>query len=427
MCALKREEIQEGIYFSSISDARFKTNRIALNLVVPLAEETAAANALLSYLMRKSTAQYPDFTQFSRYLTGLYGAYADSSVDKMGDSQVITFSVGAIDDRYTLEGEPITQQLCQVLCDMVLHPALVDGVFPEQEVALEKNALCDAIRAEINDKRAYAVNHASALMCQGEPYGIGRYGTVEQVMSFTPQQLADAYTQLLETARIEAVFAGSGCPDTAKEMIAKAFSGQKRRYAGAPKTLPHQPLNQVMEETETMDVNQSKMVLGFSTGLGADSQWIPALRVMTAIFGGTPMSKLFLNVREKMSLCYYCAARPDRTKGIVRVDCGVENVNIEKAKGEILNQLEEMKKGNISDQEISDAVMSLVNSYKTLNDSNYAISGHYLGEILTNTIRTPEEEAQLVRAVTKEQIVEIANQLKLDICYVLTGKGGDKQ
>ncbi|MGI5959111.1 MAG: EF-P 5-aminopentanol modification-associated protein YfmF [Massiliimalia sp.] len=427
MCALKRESLQDGIYFSSISDKRFKTNRIAMNFIVPLSRETAAQNALLSYLMRKSTAAYPDFTEFSRYLTGLYGAYADGSVDKMGDSQVVTFSVGALDDRYTLEGEPLTQLLSQVLCDMVLHPALENGQFPEKEIALEKNALCDTIRAEINDKRAYAVSRASALMCQGEPFGLSRYGTVEEVMALTGQQLIDAYHHLLETARVEVIFAGSGCAETAKQIVAEAFSGQKRSYQPAPQTVPHLPVQQVLEETEVMDVNQSKMVLGFSSGLGAESSWIPAFRVMTAVFGGTPMSKLFLNVREKMSLCYYCAARPDRTKGIVRVDCGVENVNIQKARAEILNQLEEMKQGNITEEEISHAVMSLVNSYKTLNDSNVAISGHYLGEILTNTIRTPEEEAELIRGVTKEQIVEMANKLHLDICYVLTGKEGSEE
>lgn len=422
MNQLKREELQKGIYFNSISDERFKTNRLSLYLVTPMSEQTVAVNALIPNLLRKGYEEYPDFTSFNRYLNELYGAYADGNIDKVGDNQLVSLSVTAIDDRFTLEQEKMTKEIAHILGSMLLKPVWKDGQFIPSEVELEKNILIDEIRSLINDKRSYAVSTAIKLMCQNEPYGIGKHGTIQQVQQITPQTLTTAYQNLLKQAHIEVMFVGCGDAEIAKQELRNSFSKLERTYQPISISATHEILQQTLSKTDYMDVTQSKMVLGFGTGINSESEQVSAMRLMTAVFGGTPTSKLFLNVREKLSLCYYCAARFDRMKGIITVDCGVEEKNIEQAKQEIINQLEQIKQGNITDEEIQNAVLSLENSYQTVNDSNAAVSGFYLGEILANTIRTPEQEAALIKSVTKEQIIKAANMLHLDIVYLLTGE-----
>ncbi len=422
MCALKREEIQNGIYFNTISDERFKSNKLVVHFVLPLKEDTAAVNALIPNLLRKGCRRFTDFTAFNRHLDGLYGAVVGSDVEKFGDYQVISISIVGIDDQYTLSGEPVMAELSEILSELILDPVLENGAFLPREVEIEKKTLIDTILAELNDKRTYALSTATRLMCKGEPYGLSPYGTVDEVKALTPEKVYEAYQNLLKTARIEMMFVGCGDAEIPKKILSQKFSALDRAVLPLASLTAHPVPEKEESVTERMDVSQSKMVLGFASGLSAGDEAIPAMRVMTAIFGGTPMSKLFLNVREKMSLCYYCAARLDRTKGIVKVDCGVENENIEKAKSEILHQLAEMKEGVISDEEISNAVMSLVNSYKTIYDAPGAVEGFYLGQILTGETSSPDEEAQKLSAVTKENIVNAAKLLQLDLSYVLTGK-----
>lgn len=422
MCALKREEIQNGIYFNTISDERFKTNKLVVHFIVPLQEKTAAVNALIPNILRKGCRRFGDFTAFNRYLDGLYGAAVSSDVEKFGDYQVISLSIVGIDDQYTLAGEPVMKELSEILAELVLDPVLENGAFLQREIEIEKKTLIDTILAELNDKRTYAVNTATRLMCKGEPYGLSPYGTADEVKALTPQMTYEAYETLLKTARVEIMFVGCGNAEIPKKIFSESFEKLNRQGLSLQSLMPHKVGACEETVTERMDVSQSKMVLGFSTGVSATEDTIPAMRVMTAIFGGTPMSKLFLNVREKMSLCYYCAARLDRTKGIIKVDCGVENQNIQKAKEEILHQLEEMKKGLISEEEISNAVMSLVNSYRTIYDAPGAVEGFYLGQVLTGETASPDEEAQKLSMVTKQDVINAAKLVHLDLSYVLTGK-----
>lgn len=422
MCACKREELHPGISFNCISDERFKTNKLSVHFVMPLLEEKASVNALVPSLLRKGCRRFPDFTKLNQYLNTLYGAFVGSGVEKFGDYQVVNLFVSGIDDQFTLEDEKITEELSVLLSEMIFDPVLDGDAFIAEEVEIEKKSLADAILAELNEKRGYAINTATKIMCNGEPYGLNPYGTVEQVKAITPKDVYAAYQEMLAKARVEIMFVGGGDETVAKKVFAEKFAEVERSYEVLPEIALHLPKEEEQAVTERMDVSQSKMVLGFSTGIASDPTALSALRVMTAVFGGTPMSKLFLNVREKLSLCYYCAARLDRTKGIMKVDCGVENENIEKAKEEILRQLEEMKQGNITEEEISHAVLSLTNSYRTINDAVGAIEGFYIGQILTGNMTSPEEEAAKIVQVTREDIVRAANSVVLELTYVLTGK-----
>ncbi len=421
MSELKRNKLLDGIYFNCVFDDRFKTNRIAVNMITRLDKKDASQNALLSYLLVKGYDKYPDFAEFNRYLDELYGAVVYSDIYKAGDCQVISLGISGIDDRFTLENEGITKTLCEILSKMLLSPALEGGKFRESEVELEKNTLIDTINAQINDKRSFALNKASEIMCESEPFGLNECGEIQSVKALDAQSVTKAYYDLLESARIEIMFVGSGDCKVAEEIFKSAFSNVKRNFKKETLADIHIEKGEIKEVTERFDVAQSKMVLGFACE-NKDEKVDFALSLLCAVYGGTPMSKLFLNVREKLSLCYYCAARYNKTKSLMFVDCGVESENILKAKEEILRQLDEIKNGNITDEEIKNAVMSLENAYRTINDSNSSVMRYYFMQILSDKDYTPEQQIEFIKNVTKEDIVKAANRIKLETVYLLTGK-----
>lgn len=419
---LQRKAVGNGIYLNYISDKKFKHNRISINFIMPISENTATDHALLSFLLRKGYRDCPDFTALNAKLYDLYGASLTADVSKYGEYQVIDVSIVGIDNRFALEQEDIIKECAMLLAGVATAPNIVDGKFPELDMELEKQCLIDTIEAEINDKRSYAVNRCKAVMCEGEPIAVRKYGYVDKVAGITASSLAKTYETVLKTAAIEILFVGCGDSTSAVEIFEKSFAGLERTPI---ETVTHKQKNvatAIKTETELMDLNQSKLVMGFRTGEIATPHEMNAMRVMIALFGGTPFSKLFLNVREKLSLCYYCAARFDRIIGIMMVDSGVEAANKDKAYDEICNQLELVKKGEFADSDLADAKLTMKNSLYTLTDSLGGIEDWYMSQIMCKTNISPLEEAEMLEKVTREDIISAAQKVTLDTVYFLTGK-----
>ena len=417
---LKTQSIKDGVYFSSISDERYKSNRISVNFILKLDADSASENALFPYILEKSCEDYPDPTDFSRNLDRLYGAAVGGSVKKIGDLQILSLAVSYLDDKFAFDGENMTELMAKILAGAALRPYLPNGGFSSGVFAVEKQNLIDLIESEINEKREYAISRAQEIMGRGEPYGINKLGDRQSAEKLTAEGVLNAYKNAVKSARIEIMFVGCSSGEAAFEVFKSEFGKVERAYKQEISSAPALISNEVKTQTDRFDVAQSKLVLGFKAQQTQED--IDSLRVMTALYGGTPVSKLFLNVREKMSLCYYCAARYDRIKGVVLVDSGVETDNVEKAKKEILNQLEEIKKENISEEELEFTKLSLKNSFKTIGDSAAGLESWYLGQRVAGTQFAPSDEAKKVDAVTKEDIVKAAKLLKLDTVYLLTGK-----
>lgn len=418
----KRTEIGKQVFFNTILDSRYKTNRITVNLILPLKKETASVYALIPSLLRKGTKSCPDFSELTKKLALLYGSAIGYGVSAIGDCQVMTLSIGVIDDSYALEGEPLLRQASKILSEVVLEPALQDGLFREEDVRLEKQAQIDLIESEINEKRRYALSRAMEILCAGEPAGVGKYGEKEMVKALTAEEITAAYHTLIETARIEIMFVGGGSPDAALDTFRQAFAGIQRTPAAFEVLSVHKAADTPKEVTDRMNVAQSKLVLGFGTNTAPSDEQLNALRLMIALYGGTPSSKLFLNVREKLSLCYYCAARPNVSKGIAFVDCGVEQQNIEKAKEEILHQLDAIRAGDFTEEDLDFARLSMVNSFKSAGDSAASIEGWYLSQTLYGTRRSPEMEAEAISAVSRDAVIAAAKNMTLDTIYLLTAQ-----
>ncbi len=416
---LKRVQIADVVYFNTIFDDRFKTSRIAVTMLVDMDENKVSANAIVPNILTRSCKAYPSFLKLSRKLDMMYGASLSGSNGKMGDFQAITLSAASIDDRYSLSGESVYKELGELLCSALFEPNAADGEFCEEDFRQEQRQLLDSIDAQFNNKRSYSMKRFLEVMFKGEKYGINKYGTKEQVLALTAKDAYDAYVNIIKTARVEIMCLGSSDTEEICELFREKFSGIERNPQKG-ETLVIPKAEEVKERTDYLDVVQSKLIIGFRTDCAEPSEKVQEMKLACAVLGGTAHSKLFNNVREKLSLCYYCLSSYDSNKGIMFIESGVQKENIEKAKEAILNEIEEMKKGNITDEEMSSTKLSLSNKYLSSVDSSAGTQAWYISQMLKGKKISPQEEAELINAVTKEQVIEAANRLTLDTVYVLT-------
>lgn len=425
MSDIVRKKIAEGVYFNSIKDNRFKTVKISATMFVPLKKETASENALIPMLLARSCEEYPNAASLNREMNNLYGASVSGYAMKIGESQALTISISGLDDRYTINGEKISQKLVKMLCSMIFKPKVENNGFALEDFNQEKRQLIESIEAEYNEKRIYAVNRCSEVMFKDEAFGIRRCGTKESVEACTPQSVYNAWENVLKNSRVELMMLGSSDSFEAEKAFETEFSKLERSTCSI-KTQIINAVDEIKYETEETDIAQSKMVLGFRTGVAEPENTMP-MRLAVAVLGGTPSSKLFMNVREKLSLCYYCAARYYRQKGVVFIDSGIEKANIEKTKEEILNQLNILKSGNITDFEINSAKMSMANSFNTMADTLSGSENWYITQMLDNELMSPKQAVEKLNAVTKEEIIAAAETIELDTVYILTSKEKEEQ
>lgn len=418
---LTKTNIGQGINFYSAPNDKFRTAKISINFIVPLKKETISAYALLPLLLRKGHKDLPDFTKLNQKLAELYGASLDADVSKIANTQIVQVSLTSLSNKFTLNGEDILAEAAQLLADIALKPNINDGSFDEKDTALEKQFLVDTIEAEINDKRVYAVNKCIQIMCEGQPNALNKYGTVEDAQALTAKAVADAYSTLLETAEIAVLFTGFGDSSHALEVLQKAFASVKRKPQPleAPSSYPQSSFK---EEHEIMELSQAKLVFGFKMKPTESLKETYAKVMFAQIYGGTPFSKLFLNAREKLSLCYYCSASYDRVNDHMLVSSGIELKNRQKATDEILLQLENVKKGEISAEEFENSKKYYKNALRQAADSLGSIESQNLRRIVWGKGVRMEEEIEIIDSLTIEDVVAAANCAVLDTVYLLSGK-----
>ena len=414
-----RKQICEGVGFSSVVDARFKKGRIGATLITPLTRKTAAANALLSCVLTRACKAYPDHTALNRKLNELYGAALYPSVYRKGDFQMISFAAAGLDDRYSPDGKPVSSQLAELLCSIMFEPKLIKDCFDETDVEQERRQLIENIDAEYNEKRTYAINRCIENMCRDEPFAIGRNGSREDVAALTQESLFSAWKELIDNSRVELIMLGSADPQNALERFESFFAKKPRKTGGS--TLVVNNVGEVKHIVETDEIVQSKLVMGYRCAAPEDMRGRIANSLMSAVLGGTPTSKLFDNVREKQSLCYYCASMVDNDKGILLIDSGVETKNIEKTEKAVTQQLELLQNGNITDDELTAAKLAVKNSFIASMDSLASLQSFYMGMIIRNEIYSPLQAAEMTDDITKDQIVALAKQIKPDTVFSLVG------
>ncbi len=422
MSKINRNPINNRVTFTSIKEDKFKANGIYVNVYLPLDKETAPLNTVLANVISSSCKEYPNMQSLNRKLSMLYGANISGTTRKIGDNLSIILSTQGIDDKYAIdEGEKISKSRAELLCSMIFNPNVEGSAFCKSDVEREKRQVLDYIDAMYNDKRQYSLKRCTEIMFANEQFGINRLGTKEQVEKITPEDLYVAWQNMINNGIFEIVTIGSSDYDDVKEMFAR-YLPEKQLISTKLNTQVISTVNKINKVNDIQDVSQSKLVMGFRTGIAEPDGDTMAMRLTNSILGGTAHSKLFLNVREKLSLCYYCSSSYNRLKGCMFVESGVETKNIEPAYKEIMNQLNELKNGNITDEEITAAKMSFINATNSICDSIGNLEYWYTSQIFDHEINSPEQAIEKIKAISKEDIIKSANTIKLDTIYTLTGK-----
>lgn len=415
-----RTAILPGVYLTAVQSDKFKTGCFSLNLLRPMKKEEAAANALIPSVLLRGSETCPDIASISAKLDELYGASVGTLVRKKGEVQLVGFYCDYVQDEYV--DEPVFAPVMAFLAELLLNPRLENGAFPEAVVDSEKLNLENAMLSRINDKRTYAASQLIRTMCAGQPYGIPRIGDPDDLTEITAKSLYAHYRDLLATSRVELFYMGSLSPEAVTKVLQTVLADLPRAEAFVPVgTTPAPAARPVQEKTERLDVTQGKLSLGFFTDITAKDPHYPALVLAATVFGGGATSKLFTNVREKMSLCYYASASFEKFKGVLSVSSGVEFSKLETAKTEILRQLEACKAGDITDDELESARGYLVSDLKIAMDSPGRLDDYYMGQILLEQDGTMQDLASAIARVTKQEAADAIQALRLDTIYALEG------
>ncbi|MCL2401542.1 MAG: insulinase family protein [Oscillospiraceae bacterium] len=418
-------QISPGVALRCVKTDKFKTGCLTINLITGLNYETAALSALLPRVLRRGSTSLPSMERIAEALDDLYGARVEPIVRKKGELQCIGFYADFPDDRFIPVGDSVLPDVAALIGDMLLSPDLSGGLLRTDYVESERKNLIDDIRAGINDKRGYSVDRLLEEMCAGEAFGVSRLGSETEAEKITPETLTAHYRHILDTARVEVFYCGPAEP----EFVETALTPVLRRLpprgdAPVPKTevilkpAPDSP----RRFTEVLDVQQGKLTLGFRLGNAMEHPDYPALMVLNAIYGGNVTSKLFLNVREKLSLCYYASSMLEKHKGIMIVASGVEFSKFDEALNEILAQLQNVKDGDISDWELTSAKRAITTAIKSAMDRPAGLEDLYFDSAIAAVAYSPDQLFAGVEAVTRDKIVEMAAGIETDSIYFLTGK-----
>ena len=415
--------ISPGVTLRYVLDTRFKQGCFSFQLVRPMRKEEAAKNALLPAVLLRGTRKCPDLRAVTQRLDELYGAAVSPLVRRVGDYQTTGVYCGFMDDRFALPGDRVLAPMLDFLRELLLDSPLENGAFLSDFVESEKKNLISTIESDRNDKRVYATQRLLRTMCAGDSFGIPRLGEIEDVAAISPEGLTEHYREILRTSPMELLYVGSA----PEEQVVSAIRPLLDSLAREPMPLSPQTAfvpGPGSDITETLDVAQGKLCMGFTTPVTNRCAELPAMQMLNVIFGGGMTSKLFQNVREKMSLCYSIDASYYGAKGILLVNAGIDFDKEAVTRQEILTQLEACRKGDITEAEMTAAREALLSSLRSVPDSPGSIENFTSTAALSGLVFSRESYMEAVQKVTLEDVVKCAGSVALNTTYFL--KGGSK-
>ncbi|MBQ7935888.1 MAG: insulinase family protein [Clostridia bacterium] len=394
----------------------FKTGYLSVDFVLPLTLENATGMSLLAGVISRGCKEYPRMDLISRYLARNYGASFSINANKAGELEILTFSFTYLNNEYAIDGEDIRGAVLALFREMVFHPLVENGGFLPEYVEQEKANHADKIKGIFNDKRVYSLERCKELMCRNEAFGIHDMGNIETLEGFDHQSLYAFFQKMMADAHVVISYVGK----EQGHFLTDLADGFSAREDAMPQTFVCPQAGETREIVEPMDLNQSKLNLGFRLG-DAALQNGAACRLFNLLYGGSATSKLFLNVRERLSLCYYCSSSIDRFKNVMFVSSGVEADKYEEARKEIEAQLAAIAEGAFTEEEFANAKAYLVDSIYGLSDSEGALASLMLSGTLRGVLKTPEQEIEEIQRVERETVIEIAKSVTLDTVYFLKG------
>ena len=417
----KEKEIKKGIEFHKLNTNKFKTNLVAIFLTTKLTRENVTKNALISTILRRGSKNMPSQEEISKQMEEMYGASFDCGLDKIGDNQVLKFYMETINDDFIpQQKENMLKTTLEKILEIVFNPYIENGEFKKEYVEQEKNTIKQRIEGKIDNKARYALNRCIEEMYKDEPYGLYKFGYVEDLDAINGKNLYEYYQELIKNCKIDILVSGI-LPDDIEEIIReneniKNLQEREPKYVMPKLTTKNAEKENVV--TESMDVTQGKLVLGLDIKLENEKQKYDAL-LYNSILGGTANSKMFQNVREKAHLAYVASSSYIRQKSNIFINCGIEISNYEKALEIVKKQIDDMKKGDFTEEDIENAKKGIISTIDLIDDEQDTGITYYFGQELSNNKISPEEYKEIVQKVQKDDIVKIANSVSINTIYFL--------
>lgn len=419
---LHKEKIFDSIELSTVSTNKFKASVISFSMTLPLKRSSTAYGLLISHLLCRGSESYPSIALLNRRLDELYGSYVEIKSHHIGENLSLTISAETLDNKYIPDGTDVIGELISIIAELILSPAFLQPSFSAQVFEQEKRLIVDSINAEINNPRLYSAKKCLELM--QEDIALPTSDELKQIVSdISYGDLCDYYRELISSAPLRVFCVSAENAENLKRRIEASFEGYPCKSPSLP--IPLRPLKRNLPEHKkvSMPVSQGKLTLGFSTDIiiRSDDDTYYTMIMLNEILGGSASSKLFLNVREKMGLCYYCSSSYSLYSGILLVSSGFEMKNYEIAKEAILNQIEEIKNGNVSDFELESAQRSVTSGYRQLYDSPFELQSFFLNRALFNIADGIDDAERKLLAVKKDDIIALAKKIRLDASFFIEG------
>ena len=417
----KQTEIKKGIKLHTIKTEKFKTNLIAIILTTKLNRENVTKNALVPAVLRRGTKNLTTQEEINKKLEEMYGASLDCGLDKTGDNQVLKFYIETVNDEFLpQEAENMLKTSLEKIFEFVFNPYLENGCFKKEYVEQEKENIKQIIDGKIDNKARYSLDRCIEEMYKGQPYGLYKYGYVEYMKDINEKNLYEYYQQLINECKID-IFV-SGIIDEETENIIKnneniiKLKDREPQYNG-PEIIAKKSEKE-NDVQESMDVTQGKLIIGMDLDIDDDNSRFDIM-IYNSIFGGSANSKLFQNVREKASLAYTASSSYYRFKNNIFINCGIEIKNYEKALEIIKQQIEDIKKGDFTDEEVENAKKGIIASIKTIDDEQDTEITYFFSQELSKSKCNIEQYMQRISKVTKDKVVDVANKVSINTVYFL--------
>ena len=421
---MQRINISDRINLGYIHQSKFKTNFFKVCFCVDLQKKVNTNLSLLSGVLMRASKNYPGISFINNRLDYLYDMNVSSGTYKRGERLYFSYECDFIKNEFLPDAsENLLSEAIGMFEELIFNPHLVDGGFDKKILDSEKTDLANSIKSIINYKNAYVKEKCIEALCEGERFSISEQGSLSDLDDIDEKSLYEFYKWLISTATVEIIFIGEADAEKLACDFGKIFEEHAMRnpVSLSDTFITGKTKEKVLEKEEVMEVNQGKLALGFRTGVGINDEECTALSLFAEIFGGSPMSKLFMNVREKLSLCYYCRASLDSYKGIMLVLSGIQSKNRDKSFDAIMNELYDIQNGKVTEDEFEAAKLSLINSYKTLDDSPAALSAWYVSRINCQSFLRPCDIVEKIKSTTLHEVIEASKKVKLDTVYFLKG------
>lgn len=417
----KEKEIKQGIKFHTIDTNKFKTNLMAIFLTTKLTRENVTKNALISLLLRRGSQKMKTQEKISKQMENLYGAIFECGLDKTGDNQVIKLYIETINDKYLPQsGENMLKTAMDNLLELAFNPYVENDGFSKEYLNQEKNTIKQLIEARTDNKARYSQERCIEEMYKNENYSLFKFGYVDDLENIDEKSLYKYYKELIQDCKID-IFVSGNIDENVNDIVEKNENIQKlkeRQANYAEPVIVKKVQNEEKIVTESLDVAQGKLVLGLDIDIDNDDEKYDIL-AYNAILGGTATSKLFQNVREKAHLAYVASSSYHRFKNNILINCGIEISNFEKALKIVKEQIEDMKNGNFTEEDLENCKKVIISTIASIKEEQDTGITYYFARELSESKYSPEEYTKRVQKITKEDILKVAKKVSINTIYFL--------